>query len=412
MTKPLDGLKVVDLTRQMVGPYGTVVLADYGADVIKVESVPHGDPSRYLKNKENSIGGENSMYLLWNRGKRSIAVDLRQPEGIQLVKRLCEQADVFVENYRPGVADSMGLDYATLSALNPRLIYCSVSAFGRTGPLATFPGTDPVIQAMSGAMYLTGERGGGPVLIGIPVADFTGAMLLVQGVLLAMAAREKTGQGQYVEISMLTALMSALTTRLAAYFASGKDPQRSGHAHSVTAPYQVYETADGHVVAGAWAEDSWPRFCRAVGLPELIDDPRFRTNGDRIENLDQLNSILEPLFRTKNSAAWEDAFHAENALFGEVCSIDRILHHPHIQQAGVLQSISHPTAGQIPVLAPPIQLSDTPGSVDRHPPLYGEHSTEVLRDFGYSDDEIEALAAQGVVRQRQTPAAASASAGS
>jgi crotonobetainyl-CoA:carnitine CoA-transferase CaiB-like acyl-CoA transferase len=399
----LDGVRVVDLTRQMVGPYGTMMLADFGADVIKVESVPRGDGSRSVSSPETRINGESALFLIWNRGKRSIAVDMRRPAGIELVRTLAAQADVFVENYRPGVVDEMGLDYQTLSAVNPRLIYCSLSAFGQTGPMARRPGTDPVIQAMSGAMYLTGERGRDPVLVGFPAADFTGAMTLFQGVMLGLLARERTGAGQKVDISMLTALMSGLTTRLAAYWGSGKDPQRWGSAHSVTAPYQSYATADGYAVAGAWHNDAWPRFCRAIERPEIEDDPRFRTNSDRLEHLDELNAILEPLFRTRTTAEWEDRFDNEQALFGEICSIDRILNHPQIQQAGVLQSVEHPTLGKVPQLAPAIELSDTPGTITTPPPLLGQHSVEIMRDFGFAEDEIQSLRETGVIRQADLP---------
>ncbi|HMG41630.1 MAG TPA: CoA transferase, partial [Acidimicrobiales bacterium] len=254
MVAALDGVKVIDFSRHMSAPYGTVVLGDFGADVVKVESVPEGDPAR--RTGTAFVDGVSGLFLQWNRSKRSLAVDMRQPDGLEVVRRLVADADVLVENYRPGVTDAIGIGYQAMSELNPRLIYCSVSAFGPDGPIASYPGTDPVIQAMSGVMSLTGEADGGPLLVGIPIADFTGAMTMVQGVLLGLLAREKTGRGQRVDIPMLSALVFGLTTRLASYWADGDDPVRHGAAHSVVAPYQVYATSDGKVVAGAWAPEA------------------------------------------------------------------------------------------------------------------------------------------------------------
>lgn len=243
----LHGIRILDFTRHMAGPYATVALSDHGADVIKIESLPHGDHAR--TGGVYTVGDQSAVFLMWNRGKRSLALDLRRPEGLAAVHRLIAEADVLIENYRPGVTDEIGIGYEAASAINPRLVYVSVSAFGPHGPLAPFPGTDPVIQAWSGVMSVTGEPDGGPLLIGVPVADYTGSMLAVQGVALALFARERTGRGQRVEVPMLSGLLAMLSTRLANYWASGEDPVRMGSANSIYVPYQVFATADGYAMA-------------------------------------------------------------------------------------------------------------------------------------------------------------------
>jgi formyl-CoA transferase/CoA:oxalate CoA-transferase len=394
MTAPLEGLKVVDLTRHMAGPYATVMLADYGADVIKIESVPNGDPTRGMG--LHFQDGESALFLIWNRGKRSAAIDLRDPRGLEAVKRLIAESDVFVENYRPGVAAEIGLGFEELSELNPRLIYCSVSAFGPDGPYSAFPGTDPVIQAMSGVMGVTGEADGGPILTGVPIADFTGAMVGFQGVLLALAARERTGRGQKVDVSMLHALMHSLTTRLAGYWASGEDPQRYGSAHSVVVPYQAFEASDGYFVAGVWADNAWPPFCRAIEREDLIEHPSYSTNVARVANREELLGMLSELFRGKTKEEWEQRFRDARALFGPVLTFSELMAHPQVQATGMLGTLEHPKLGPLPQLKSPIELSETPGGLTTAPPLLGQHTAEVLGELGYSAEEISTLEGEGI----------------
>lgn len=395
MTQALDGVRIIDFSRQMSAPYATLLLGDFGADVVKVESLPHGDGSR--RTGTAFIDGESGLFLIWNRNKRSLAVDLRSPDSKEIVHRLVEASDILVENYRPGVAEEMGIGYEAMAEINPRLIYASLSAFGPQGPFARKPGTDPVVQAMSGVMSLTGEPDGGPLLVGLPVADFTGAMVLTQGMLLGLLARERTGRGQRVDTPMLAGLVFGLTTRLASFWADGKEPQRHGSAHSVVAPYQVYRSADGDVVAGAWAPEAWPRFCEAIGRPDLVDDERFAVNADRVANRTALNDILDKIFIEHTTSEWEQRFEEANALFAEVCSIPRILSHPQMDSLGMVQTVEHARLGEIPQLGPPIFMSETPGSIKRPPPLLGQHTAEVMSQLGYSETQIDDLAGRGVV---------------
>jgi crotonobetainyl-CoA:carnitine CoA-transferase CaiB-like acyl-CoA transferase len=395
MTLPLDGIRVLDFTRHMAGPYGTVTLSDFGADVIKVESVPAGDPSRGIGTA--FIGGESGLFRMWNRGKRSVALDLATPEGVTAAHRIAATCDVVFESYRPGVADEIGIGYDDLSAVNPALVYVSVSAFGPTGPLVPYPGTDPVVQAMSGVMSVTGERDGGPVLCGVPIADFTGAMLGAQAAMLGLLARERTGRGQHIDVSMLYGLMSALTTRLASFWADGTDPARWGSEHSVVAPYQAFATADGHAVAGVWGgRDGWERFCAAVERQDLLDDPRFADNEDRVRNRDALTAELAPAFARRTTAEWEARFNRQRALFGPVLTFSQLFDHPQVVAAGLQQEVHHPVAGTVPMLGPAIAMSDTPGRIASPPPLLGQHTHDVLAEAGYSPEEVNALLTAGI----------------
>ncbi len=344
MKEVLAGTRVLDFTRHMAGPYATVLLGDFGADVIKVESMPYGDPARRIG--QAFIDGTSGVFLMWNRSKRGIALDQRKPEAREIVRRLVEKADMLVENFRPGMAEEIGIGWDTVAPLNSRLIYLSISAFGPTGPIAQYPGTDPVVQAMSGVMSVTGERDGGPVLVGLPIADFSSAMVAVQAAWLGLLAREKTGKGQRVDVPMLAALVFGLTTRLAAYWATGEEPVREGAAHSTVAPYQVFKAKDGDIVAGAWTRDTWPRFCEAVGRPDMANDPRFVDNPDRMRHRDQLIGELEKIFITRTVAEWEQRFHDANALFGPVCTVGQALAHPQRRRWGWCSRSSTPPQGR------------------------------------------------------------------
>ena len=401
--RPLDGVVVVDLTRQMSGPYASMVLGDFGAEVIKVEASPKGDGARYIGN--TFVGGESTMFLTWNRNKRSICVDLRSDEGKGVLSRLIEQADVVMENFRPGVADEMGVGPEAVLARNPRVVYCSINAFGSTGPWSRRPGTDPVVQAMSGVMSVTGERDGDPVLVGIPVADFSSAMLAVQGILLGLMARERTGKGQRVEVPMLHALVFGLTTRVGPYFANGVNPTRYGNQHSQVVPYQAFRTKDGYAVAGTWGEKDWPSFCEALGCFELANDERFLTNVERVARRDELTPLLQERFLDRTTAEWEEIFSARKVLFAPVNSFSDVFNHPQSEALGLVTEVEHPTAGVQKQVAPAVRLESTPGAIVRPSPLLGQHTREILTERGWSQDEIDALVGQGVLVEAPTQVA-------
>jgi crotonobetainyl-CoA:carnitine CoA-transferase CaiB-like acyl-CoA transferase len=395
---PLRGIKVIDFTRHMAGPYATVFLADYGADVIKIEPLPDGDASRVTG---ELVGGKVSApYLMWNRGKRSLALDMRNPESLPIIHRLVKDADVLVENFKPGVADKIGIGYESLSAMNPRLIYVSISAFGN-GSLAEYPGTDPVVQAMSGVMAVTGESDGPPILVGVPIADFTAAMAGAQAVMLGLLARTQTARGQRIDVSMLHVMMTALTTRLATYWATGREPVRNGGAHTVVMPYQVWQTTDGHIVAGVWSGGNvmWPRFCEAVELPELADKPQYATNADRLVHRAELAGILQAQFITKATAYWEERFRSRKVLFSRVYNLPELLSHPAVKEAGIVSGVRHPLLGTSPQLTPPVIMSDTPGGLGRHPPLLGEHTREILREAGFDSAHVDRLIAAKIAAE-------------
>jgi crotonobetainyl-CoA:carnitine CoA-transferase CaiB-like acyl-CoA transferase len=401
---PLTGLKILDFTRHLAGPFATTMLGDYGADVVKVESMPAGDPVRRLHSAAESGDGDSLAFVNYNHGKRSIALDLRTAAGVDVVKRLARDADVVVENYRPGVTDEIGIGYDDLRAMNPRIIYCSVSAFGQEGPWSRQPATDPVVQAMAGLISVTGFPGQ-PVRAGVPMADVVGGLSAVQGILLALQARERTGIGQWVDVSMLHALLQTHTTRMAEYFATGNDPSGQGNAHTLVAPYETFETADGVVIAGSWAEDTWPRFCRALGKPELIEDERFGSNVARVRRRAELSAIIAAEMRLLTTAEWEIRFHEAKALFGPVLPLSGALRHEQLDSRPAVVAVDHPELGtvEVPNPASAVVLHGTPGGVRLPPPLYGEHGRDILAEAGYDDAEIGRLLADGVIGAGEAP---------
>ena len=396
---PLQGIRVLDFTRHLAGPFATTILGDFGADIIKIESMPDGDPARAIRTAGEDPDADGQAFIAYNHGKRSIAIDLRTPQGVDLVRRLARDADVVIENYRPGVADSIGIGYQALRDVNPRLIYCSISAFGTEGAWARQPATDPVIQAMAGLIWLTGHPGD-PVRVGVPIGDVMGAMMSMQGILMALIARERTGEGQWVDVSLLHALALTHTTRLAELHSTGREPCGQGTAHSTVAPYEVFPTVDGQVIAGSWTEDTWPRFCDALSRPDLVADPRFATNALRLTNRAALRSVVTQIMQRRTTAEWQAEFHRAKALFGPVLTISETLAHDCMATRPAVTEITRGDGRNavVPDSTSALRMHGTPGRVAQPPPLLSEHARDVLGEVGLSPDEIEQLGERGVVR--------------
>ena len=393
---PLEGIKVIELAQIMAGPTCGMLLADMGADVIKVEKLPGGDDTRSYS--EPSIRGESAAFMVLNRNKRGIAVNLKTPGGLEVVKKLLADADVVTENYRKGTLEKLGLGYEdVLQKLNPRLIYCAISGYGRTGPYADKPGFDLILQGFAGIMSVTGEPGRPPVKSGTSIADINAGILAALGIVSALQARERTGRGQMVETSLMEAAVQQMYWQAAIHFATGVDSGPTGSAHILTAPYQAFPTADGWINLGGANQSNWERIARAIGRPELIEDPRFRTNGDRMKNLDALVPLISERTRTKSSAEWVREFEAAGVPVGPVNKIGQVLANEQVKAREMVVEVEHSRIGSTPAIGLPIKFSDTPGAVRHGAPTLGEHTDEVLATLGYDAAAIAALRKEGAV---------------
>ena len=374
----LSHLKVLDLTTHLSGPYCAMILADHGADVVKIERPDGGDE---IRKTPPFIDGESAPFLIWNRNKRSVALDLKDPGDLDTLKQLVVQADVFIENFKPGTARRLGLDYPRLSELNPRLIYCSISGFGQTGPYAPRGGFDLIACGMSGLMSINGPPEGDPYRIPFPVTDLCGGMNGAIGVLSAIAAREKTGQGQHVETSLFESGLALGVYEAAHVFATGDVPQRLGQAHRGSAPYQLFATADSYITVGCASQHFWLRTCEVLGCSHLTQDPRFAEKADRVANNTALVEALTPYFAKQTTACWCEQLDQVGVPAGPVLNHVQALSDPQAQARHMVEEVEHTTLGSSKTLGIPVKLSDTPGSVRRAAPLLNEHADEVLRDW-------------------------------
>jgi len=392
---PLAGMRVLELAQIMAGPTCGMMLADLGADVVKVEKLPGGDDARGYR--EPRINGVSAPFLIMNRNKRGVALDLKHPRGRDILLRLVETADVLTENFRRGTLEKFGLGYDVLSAKNPGLIYCAVSGYGRSGPLGDKGGFDLIAQGFAGLMSITGEPGRPPVKTGNPVADINAGILAFGGILAAYVHKLKTGRGQMVDTSLMEAALQQTYWQAAIYFATGESPGPTGSAHVLTAPYQAFRARDGWMNIGGANQANWERIAEVLGHPEWRADPRFATNSARMENLDTLSALMDTVLVTRDKAEWLAAFDAAGVPAGSVHNLGEALTHPQTLARGMVVDLVHPEAGATRALGCPLHFSATPARVDRPAPLLGEHTREVLRECGYSAAEVESFIAEGVV---------------
>lgn len=393
---PLQGMTVIELCHHMAGPTCGLMLADMGADVIKVEKSQGGDDTR--RTIPPAINGESASFMMMNRNKRGVVLDLKTPEGAEVLRKLVAKADVVTENFRPGVLERLGLGYEDLRKINPGLIYASISGFGLTGPYATRGGFDLVAQGMSGLMTITGERPDGPpVKVGPPVCDITAGLLLALGICAAYTHRLKTGEGQRLDTSLMEAGITLTYWQSAIAFATGVAPRAMGSAHPLSAPYQAVECADGYINIAANTARFWEKMCAMIEAPELFADPRFKTNGDRMANLKALEAELNARFRADSCAAWLAKFEAEGIPAGPIFDILEMHRDPQTLAREMVPTVDHPVAGKVQTIGLPIKFQGTPGKVASASPLFGQHTAEVLGELGYGRAEIEALGAAGAV---------------
>jgi crotonobetainyl-CoA:carnitine CoA-transferase CaiB-like acyl-CoA transferase len=374
MVGALDKLVVIDFTNHLSGPYCAMILADQGADVIKVERPGKGDD---LRQSPPHVNGEGAPFMLWNRNKRSIELDLKNPDDLKTAKELVKTADVMVENFRPGVAERIGIGYETMAELNPSLIYCSISGFGQTGPYSSRGGFDLVAQAMSGLMTINGPPEGGPYRIPIAISDVAAGMNGAIGILTALQHRNKTGEGQQVDVSLLDSALSMCVYEAANVFATGQKPERLGQGHRGSAPYQIFPTKDGWLALGASQQKFWEQTCEIIGADNLISDPRFLEKKDRVARQQELAAILAPYFQKENTKHWFEKLDALGIPCGPVMDHLETLSDPHIIAREMIAKVHHPKAGSGRTLGTPIKLSKTPGGVRRAAPTLGEHNDEV-----------------------------------
>jgi formyl-CoA transferase/CoA:oxalate CoA-transferase len=388
---PLHGVRVLDLTRYLAGPYCTMLLADYGADVVRVES-PGGREFRVP-------GTDQDTYFFYssNRGKRSVTLDLHSPEGLELLERMLPEADVLVENFRPGVMAELGLGADRLRARFPRLIYCGISGFGADGPYRDRPGLDQVVQGMAGLMSMSGTADEGPTRSGIAIADLLAGIFAAQGIQLALLARHRTGRGQVVHTSLLEALVGTLSWGAGMYFESGLPPGQAGHHHPLSSPYGRFRARDGYINVAAAAEPMWRKLCEVLAHPEWRDDARFVTSIDRLLNRDALTREIEQALGARSVSEWVEALNRAGVPAGPVLDIAQVFADPQVRARGMLRELPHPQLGTFKTTGLHVKLSETPGAIDRAPPLLGEHTDEVLGRLGLGVAELAELRGRGVI---------------
>ena len=397
MPGPLEGIRVVDLSRVVVGPYCTMVLGDMGADVIKIEIPGKGDETRMWG--PPFAGGESAYYISLNKDKRSLTLNFKKEKGKAILRQLIAQSDVLVENYRLGTLEKLGFGYESVKEINPRLIYCSITGYGNTGPMSHVAGVDIVVAAEAGLIGITGEKDRPPSKVGVAITDILTALFAQGAIANALYHREKTGRGQKIDLSLFESQVATLFNLSSTYLISGKIPQRMGLAHATIVPYQGFKTKDEeYILVAVTSEKMWEEFCYLMGIPEFIHDPRFDVNKKRVINRDELIPMLEEKIAARDSDEWLSAFKKVNIPCGRVNTMDRVFNHPQIKPRNMVVEVKHPTADKIKLVGIPVKYSETPGSIRLPPPLLGEHTEDILSDLlGYSHEGIDELRREGIV---------------
>ena len=397
--QPLTGVRVIDVTQIMAGPFCTMLLGDMGADVIKIEKPDGGDDVR--RSGPPFVAGESATFLNIGRNKRSVVIDMKQTEGTEIVRNMARDADILVQNLRPGRLEGFGLGYEDVRAVNPAIVYATITGFGRTGPYKDKPGFDLMAQGYSGIMGVTGHPGQPPVKVSVPITDLNAGLFTAYGILAAYVNRLKTGKGQHVDSSLMEAGVAYTIWESAIYFTSGRLPGPNGSAHQISAPYQALPTSDGYITVGGANQRNWERLCRAIGRAELISDPRFEVNAGRMANRPALEATLGETLKTQPMAHWLSILEAAGVPCGPIYDISQVYADPQVIARDMVVEVEHPTAGTIRNVGIPVKFSETPGNIRRPPPRFGEHTEEVLTEFGYTTGEIDSLRDRGIVKTLQ-----------
>lgn len=394
MNKPLNGIKVLDLTRVLAGPYASMILGDLGAEIIKIENPSGGDDARGFG---PFVNGESIYFISINRNKKSLTLNLKTDEGKEIFLQMVKDADIVLENYRPGTMEKLGLGYEELERINPKIIYAASSGFGHTGPYSEKAAYDLIVQGMGGIMSLTGSPGGAPTRVGASIGDITAGLYTAIGILSALHNRRETGKGQKVDVAMLDCQVAILENAIARYAASGTSPAATGNRHPSITPFAALEASNGYIVVAAGNDKLWAKLCAVLGIEDLIEDPRFRTNEDRTSNWGELENILQAIMQTRSVEDWSYLLEEEGIPSGPINDIQGVVENPQIVSREMIIHQEHPIAGTVMIPGVPIKLSKTPGSVETSAPLLGEHSATILSQMGYALSDIQSLKEKGVI---------------
>jgi len=394
MASALENIKVVDLTRTLAGPFCTMLLGDMGADVVKIEEPEHGDETRAWTPFWNDV---STQFLTFNRNKRSLSINLKEKEGVDIVLGLAAEADIMVESFRGGTLERLGLGYEAVRKLNPDIIYTTVSGYGRTGPMADMPGYDLIIQAYSGLMHLTGEPDGMPLRVGFSLVDLFTGMMTYGSILTALRYRDNTGEGQWIDSSLLDGQVATMSYHATGYMATGNEPHRMGSGHPSLVPYQSFESSDGFFILGCANQGLWERMCQAIGRADFLDDPRFTTNTDRVEHRAECVGGLSEIFAKEPTEYWVKLITGAGIPCGPINKVSDVVNSPQVQARGMVVEVPHPEVPNLRIPNSPLKLTATPPTIRRYPPLLGEHNDEILAAAGYDASQISQLRERGVI---------------